>query len=159
MRNSLLKAGVAVAALLILPANGFAACATSSTSAQVQSSSAATNGANGHSTTTTASNAEVQANNEAVKEIVDNAKVDPETGDVEASTGPAKPTENWLGCPPDNDEPRCQTPEGQAEMRQEAEAKAKSGSGKDGSINAKAGLQADAKASADPACADNKTAG
>lgn len=160
MRSSLLKAGVAAAALLILPAHGFAACATSTSSAQTQSNGTSTPGTVVKSNTTAASDAEVKSNNETVEEIVDNAKVDPETGNMEASTGSAKPTENWMGCPPDTDEPRCQTPEGQAEMRQEAESKAANdGSGKDGDIDAKAGLQADAKASVDPACADDKTAG
>lgn len=160
MRNSLLMAGVAATALLILPANGFAACTTSASSAQIQSNGTSTLAAGVKSNMTAASDAEVKANDEAVEEIVDNAKVDPETGDVEASTGSAKPTENWMGCPPDNDEPRCQTPEGQALLKQETESKTvNAGSSEDGDIHAKADLQADAKASADEACADNKTAG
>lgn len=40
---------------------------------------------------------------ETVEEIVEDAKTDPETGQVEAATGGAEPTENWFGCKPDQE--------------------------------------------------------
>lgn len=135
MRIRLVAAGLATAALFALPANAFAACTSAGTSA------------------------EVQANNQVVEDAVARTKTDPDTGDVEASTGAAKPTESWMGCPPDNDEPGCRTTEGVARMKQEAkESNARAGSGESGEIDSSADLQARAGTPAE-ACEQDKTTG
>lgn len=60
-------------------------------------------------------------------EIVANAKTDSETGNREAATGAAKPTENWFGCKPDSkDYDKCVSEKGQ-KQKTEAAGNAKSG--------------------------------
>lgn len=58
------------------------------------------------------------------KEIVANPKTDPETGQKEATTGPAKPTENWFGCKPGEKKvgDKCESVEG-GQQEKKADAK------------------------------------
>ncbi|MGD9866401.1 MAG: hypothetical protein AB7U38_00215 [Hyphomicrobiales bacterium] len=67
-------------------------------------------------------------------EIVANAKTDPQTGEKEASTGAAKPDENWFGCDPASEDfEKCKSEKGR---QQEAKADDATSSGTSGRVAA-----------------------
>lgn len=77
----------------------------------------------GSSSTTSASASTQGKEVQIVQETVDNAKKDAETGQTEASTGPAKPVETWLACKPGQNNDQC-TNKGLSEKGKEQEAEA-----------------------------------